>query len=132
MCVRVRLRVRVRVTCVADKRRHLCMQPLMMQHTAALCNTLLHTATQRHTTQHSAPQTSFVHAAINDATHCNTLQHTATQTSCMHAAINGQRYRVVLPRLFPLSHPEHICVVYIYTYIYIFIYRLIGICDKTH
>ena len=61
------------------------MQLTMLQHTAALCETLQHTATLCYTVQHSAAlcytlrhTATHYHAQRHTATHCNTLQHTAT------------------------------------------------------
>ena len=60
------------------------MQLTMLQHTAALCETLQHTATLCYTVQHSAAlcytlrhTATHYHAQRHTATHCNTLQHTA-------------------------------------------------------
>ena len=47
--------------------------PLVLQHTATLCNTLQHT--HCNTLQHTATHCNTLQ---HTATHCNTLQHTAT------------------------------------------------------
>ena len=84
--------------CACDLLRHgLMFAPSpRYQHSAALCNTLQHTATQHtatycNTLQHTATHCTGLRVRVSSraATHCNTLQHTATYCTDLRARVSS-------------------------------------------